>query len=390
MKFFATIPKNLEPLLAQELTDLGAKRVRPTGSGAFFEGELEDAYRIILWSRLAHSVLLPLAHFPAPTDHALYQGVKKIKWAEHMRPSMTLAVDATSTRSALDHTHFIALRTKDAIVDQFRESAGQRPDVDTDAPDLRVNVHLRRDEATVSLDLSGAKMHRRGWRQQSVAAPLKETTAAAILTRGGWPELAKEGAPLFDPMCGSGTFAIEAWMMAADVAPGLLRQERPGFVRWLGHQKETWERLMQEARQRRVEGEAGVTSTIVACDMDHAAIRATRQNVQNLGITTDFRISQRDLVDMRPPPDTAPGLFVANPPYGERLEVFEQVRLLHEELGEVLKQHFYGWKACVLTSGAELGLTIPLRASKRYTVYNGPLECLLLLFDVREERFYQG
>jgi 23S rRNA (guanine2445-N2)-methyltransferase / 23S rRNA (guanine2069-N7)-methyltransferase len=229
--FFATCPKGIESLLADELRALGGEPVRETRAGVRFEGELRVAYRACLWSRLASRVLLPLAEFSAPSAEALYEGVRSIAWAAHIAPTGSLAVDSSVSQSAINHSHFAALKVKDAIVDQLRDAAGQRPSIDTDRPDVRVNLYLHRDAATVSLDLSGESLHRRGYRAESVAAPMKENLAAAVLIRAGWPAAARSGMPLVDLLCGSGTLPIEAAMMAGDVAPGLLR-DYYGFLHW--------------------------------------------------------------------------------------------------------------------------------------------------------------
>lgn len=386
--FFATIAKNLEPLLADELETLGMSEVTPSASGAYFEGTIEDAYRVILWSRLANSVLMPLGEsFDAKDDKELYRGVRRIRWRDHMDVTQTLAVDFTSAGSNLDHTHYGALRVKDAIVDQFRDEVGSRPSVDTNRPDLRVNVHVRRDEATVSIDLSGVKLHRRGWRVRDVTAPLKENLAAAILWRAGWPEMAAQGKPLLDPMCGSGSFPIEAWMMAADIAPGLERTERMGFECWKQHDPEIWRGLVEEALERRAAGLERDLPTIVGYDKDRDAIDAARQNLGELDGASHVRILPREIREIHPVGDE-PGLLVVNPPYGERLEDVPEAMQIHEWLGEVMVDRFVGWRASVLTGSKELGFAIPIRARKVYSVYNGPLQCVLLHFDITPERFF--
>ena len=205
-------------MLRDELIALGASDVREALAGVHFSGELEHAYRACLWSRLASRVLLPIAEFDAGSEDALYAGVQAIDWAAHIATHGTLAVDANTQRSKLVHSQYIAQRVKDAVVDQFRQLSGERPDVDTEEPDVRVNLHLRRDRATLSIDLSGAPLHRRGWREQQGEAPLKENLAAAMLLRAGWLDIYTQGGALCDPMCGSGTLLIEGAWMAADVA----------------------------------------------------------------------------------------------------------------------------------------------------------------------------
>lgn len=388
MMFFATIAKNLEPLLADELTQMGMKNVKQAAGGAHFEGDLEAGYRACLWSRLANAILMPIHKCDAPTPEALYKGVSRVSWERHMSVHNTLAVDFTTSGSQITHTHYGALKVKDAIVDQFRAAHDMRPSVDTHNPDLRINVHVRRDTATISIDLSGASLHRRGWRTGSVKAPLKENVAAAILWRAGWQDMLKEGRPFMDPMCGSGTFAIEAWMMAADIAPGLFHSQDFGLLGWRKHDQELWHGLLQEARERREAGLAGDLPEIIGYDKDHSAINIARQNAQSCGATNYIRFAQREVREVAPDEHSSPGLICVNPPYGERLEDEPGALRAHERLGATFIESFHGWQAWVLTGNKTLGFAIPVRARKRYTVYNGPLECMLLHFDVVEDRFF--
>jgi 23S rRNA (guanine2445-N2)-methyltransferase / 23S rRNA (guanine2069-N7)-methyltransferase len=232
--FFATAARHLESLLADELRALGIATAAETRAGVSFQGTLVDAYRACLWSRVANRVLMPLARFPAATPEALYDGVKDILWESHLGPEQTFAVHLDATQSQITHSRFGALKTKDAIVDRFRERTGTRPNVRVERPDLQIHVYLHRDLATISLDLSGESLHRRGYRSQGSAAPMKENLAAAILLRAGWPTIAAEGGALLDPMCGSGTLPIEAVLIAADIASGLLRRYW-GFLGWKQH-----------------------------------------------------------------------------------------------------------------------------------------------------------
>jgi 23S rRNA (guanine2445-N2)-methyltransferase / 23S rRNA (guanine2069-N7)-methyltransferase len=275
---YVTAPAGTADLAAEELAACGVTDVKVERGGVGCVGTLEQAYRICLWSRVANRVLLEIAKFPAPTPEALYDGARTVDWHAHLGVDGTLAVDCTSTRSAITHTQFAALKTKDAVVDQFRERTGARPSVDTEQPDVRINLHLDRDVATLALDVAGGSLHRRGYRGAQGAAPLKENLAAAVLLRAGWQKLAMsrgEGDIGFvDPMCGSGSLAIEAALIAADVAPGLLRNEF-GFLRWRGHDEAAWQRLLTEAAQRRAERR--IDGFIFrAYDRDAAAVRAKR------------------------------------------------------------------------------------------------------------------
>lgn len=383
--FFATAPSGIEPLLASELTALGAPVPKPARGGLRFAGTLELAYRVCLWSRTASRVLLPLIQFPADSAEALYQGVSTFPWEEHLAPDGTLSVEFAGTCPGITHSHFGAQRVKDAIVDRFRERCGQRPSVARHRPDLRIHALVRSSEATISLDLSGDSLHRRGYRQETVAAPLKETLAAALLLKAGWPAIAANGGSLLDPMCGSGTLAIEAAWIAGEHAPGLLRTHW-GFSGWLGHIPALWNRVVNEAMERREIGRTRIPK-ILASDCDPRAVRAASINADLAGIAKHLQILQRDLADAKALPGPA-GLVIANPPYGERLGATqEEWKPLYRMLGERLKTQFTGWQAAVFTGDPELGKQMGLRAEKTHVFFNGPLECRLLRFRVEPSFF---
>jgi len=383
--FFATTAKHMESLLSAELQALGCENVVEGRAGASFSGGLTDAYRVCLWSRVANRVLLVLAHFPAATPEDLYAGVYAIAWDEHFHTGDTFAVDFSTSQSAIAHSHFGALKVKDAIADRFRTSFGERPSVRTEQPDVQINVYLLRDQATLSLDLSGDSLHRRGYRDQGVAAPLKETLAAAILLRAGWPEVAARGGPLLDPMCGSGTLPIEGAFMAADIAPGMYR-DYWGFQHWRQHDEPAWQALLEEAWQRRERG-LGRLPDIRGYDHDAQAVRAALANVERAGLHGHVHIEKRDLEACAPLRPDLPGLVVANPPYGERLGRNAELSTLYTRLGGILRERFSGWRAAVFTGSPELGKTMGLRARRMHTLYNGALECKLLHFDITAQWF---
>ena len=369
MQFFATCAKALEPLVAGELRALGAADVAETRAGVAFSGTLETAYRACLWSRVASRVLLPLATFDAPDDEALYRGVRALDWRAHLGPDDTLAVDATAG----------ALKTKDAIVDRLRDETGRRPSVDTHTPDLRVNVYLHAGSATVSIDLSGDSLHRRGYRAHGVEAPLKETLAAALLYLADWPARAAAGEPFVDPMCGSGTLPIEAALVAADLAPGLGRA-RFGFTRWRGHDAALWRRLVDEAHARR----RPIASPLFGWDHDARAIKVARDNARRAGVADAITFAARPFADAAAPVETA-GVLVMNPPYGERLGEAAALMPLYEQIGNVLRHRFTGWHAFVLTANPDLQKRIGLRAARRHVVFNGALECRLVELPIAAE-----
>ena len=387
--FFAVAPKGVESLLVDELIGLGAKEVKQSRSGAFFRGDLEMGYRACLWLRTANRVLLPIASFRAETPEELYQGVLKIPWSEHLDSDGSLSVDFKSSRSKITHTHYGALKVKDAVVDQFRVQFGERPSVNRTRPDIRIDVYLLKDKATISLDLSGESLHKRGYRTGSGIAPLKENLAAAILMRSGWPEIAKRGGGLIDPMTGSGTLPIEAALMAADSAPGLLR-DYFGFLNWKGHQPEIWDALLDKAEERESAGLKKLPP-IVGYDADPRAVKNALANLGKVGLSGFIHFEKKELAACVPHPKMkdVPGLVVLNPPYGERLGEIGELRPLYANLGKRLKEHFQGWRASLFTGNDDLGKGMGLRAEKKYSLYNGALECKLLNFRIEPEWFVE-
>jgi 23S rRNA (guanine2445-N2)-methyltransferase / 23S rRNA (guanine2069-N7)-methyltransferase len=384
MNFFVTCPKGIEGLLLDELKMLGMASVKETQAGVYFEGELRDAYRVCLWSRLANRVLLPLQVSPVNTADELYEAVQQVQWLDHLRPLGTLSVDFTGRTEQIINTHFGAQRVKDAVVDQIRAATGNRPTVDRAEPDLGINVHLYSGKATIALDLSGGSLHRRGYRKRAGQAPMKENLAAAVLYRAGWPQLAATHPQLLDPMCGSGTLLIEAAMMAADVAPGLLRQ-RFGFTRWLQHDKGLWRELHAEAVQRRDTGLAALTVRFTGYDRDASVLQIAEQNSERAGLAGVIDWREQDMVELGAPAP-GPGLLVTNPPYAERIGDETELMYMYRQMGERLKRQFGGWKVAIFSGNAEQCKVIGLKVDRQYKLYNGAIECGLFLFTLHAER----
>lgn len=382
LRYAATCPKSVEPLLAAELRALGAGEVRETRAAVTFTGPLEAGYRACLWSRLASRVLLTLAEFPAATADELYAGIAAVPWEEHIAAEGTLAIDAVGTTSGLTHTRFAAQKAKDAIVDRLRELSGSRPSVDFERPDVRVNLRLARGRATVSIDLAGEPLHERGYRTpgEQAEAPLKENLAAAVLVRAGWPEIAARGGALVDPMCGSGTLLVEGALIAADSAPGLLR-EHWGFTGWLGHDLEVWHALLDEADDRAEAGRARL-GRIAGYDADARAIELARACAKRAGFGSAIAFQQRELTKLTAPEGALPGLVVTNPPYGVRLGEAGALAPLYATLGERLLAEFDGWRAAVLTNEESLARATGLRSVAAHTLYNGTIEAKLYRFEV--------
>lgn len=387
-KLFATCPKGLEYLLVDELKALGAADAHEALAGVHFSGNIELAYRACLWSRLASRILLKLTEFDARNEADLYAGTYAIDWITHLNPQGTLAIDAVGSSDFLRHSQFIAQRVKDAVVDQLRERTGLRPTIDFEKPSIRLNLLLRRQRATLSLDLSGASLHQRGYRQGTGIAPLKENLACALLLRAGWPKIFSRGGGIVDPLCGSGTLLIEAALMAADVAPGIKR-DYFGFLGWKQHNESLWKNLHDEAVLRANVGLKKLPSLFFGFDHDPNVLGEAKRNAQAANVAGFIHLG-RQLHDhvKRPHECTAPGLVICNPPYGERMDADTSLGSLYNQLGECLKQEFVGWQASVITSSAELGRAMGLRAHKKYKFYNGALECVLLNFDLTPQEFF--
>ena len=394
LSLFATVPRGLESLLAGELRGLGAAHVKQVRAGVAFSGSLETAYRACLWSRLAGRVLLPLTSGKAADGDELYKTAQAVDWSRHLGVDDTLAVDFTGVNDRIRDTRFGAVRIKDAIVDQFRAaSGGKRPSVDARAPDVRVNAHLSSTRVAISIDLSGQSLHRRGYRADKVQveAPLKENLAAGLLLYAAWPSEAASGASLLDPLCGSGTLPIEAALMAADVAPGLLRAEaelKPGaapafgFLHWRGHDAVLWDALLLEARERRAAGIKRLAAArpgvvIRGSDRDQRAVKVARDFVKRAGLHGLVTIEHAQMDTVTAP--TARGLLATNAPYGERLDAADEVA--YQQLGERLREAFPGWSAVVLAGDQRQLKAIGLAPKRETDLRNGPLECVLAYYD---------
>jgi 23S rRNA (guanine2445-N2)-methyltransferase / 23S rRNA (guanine2069-N7)-methyltransferase len=385
--FFVTAATGTADLLAAELAALGITGAREVQGGVACEGELALAYRACLESRLALRVLWQLARFPVADANAMYAGVRAIDWAAHMDADGTRAVDFSGSVPGITHTQFGAQRVKDAVVDQFREATGTRPSVDRESPAVRINAHAARGAVTIAIDLSGESLHRRGYRGAQGAAPLKENLAAAILIRGGWPAIAAAGGNFVDPMCGSGTLPIEAALIAADIAPGLLR-ERFGFERWRQHDPDAWAAVRAAADARR-QLALLTPGRIRGFDRDPVAIRDAEANAARAEL--DKRLFfQRCELSKLPAAPAPTGLVAVNPPYGERIGEAEELRALYALLGEQLRAGYRGWEAAVFTGNPALGRELGINARRTHRMMNGPIECRLLRLAVEPTEFVQA
>ena len=377
--WLATCPKGLELLLAEELQGLGAVGCKETVAAVHFQGSLELAYRACLWSRLANRILMPLHSFMLNEAEDLYQQCNDIEWESHFSSLQSIAIDFIGTSRLIDNTMYGSQRVKDAIVDRIRRVEGERPNVDTKNPNIRIQVRQHKGRVSVSLDISGESLHRRGYRTGQGTAPIKENLAVALLLRAGWPEIAAEGGALLDPMCGSGTLIIEGAMMAADIAPGILRTSY-GFHHWLQHDAELWGSIFEEAQQRKVVGLENLSLDIRGYDANPRVLEYTTANIENAGLDDHIRLAHKP-IDQFGKPTAEKGLLLTNPPYGERLGDVDELIPLYQKLGTVLQKNFQSWRAAIFTGNLDLARETDLSPHKQYSLFNGTLPCKLLVFE---------
>ena len=377
--YFAACGRGLEPALEEELKALGARRLQVRRGGVAFSGDQRLAYTANLWLRSAIRVQELLVDCTVRHADALYDAVASLNWHELVSPDQTLAVFATIRDTPfLRHSGFAALKVKDAVVDVVRAHRGRRPSVDTKNPDLPLKLVVRNERLLLYRDTSGTSLHKRGWRPIQVKSPLNEATAAGLLLLSDWDR----ASPLVDPMCGSGTFPVEAAMMAADRAPGLNRSF--AFERWLDHDEALWQRLREEARGR---ARRRLDFPIEGADHHGGALSIARQGAQAAGVEQLVSFTQADARDFQP--TVAPKVVVVNPPYGERLDGDEIVDSWIS-LGNFLHRSCAGATAYVLSGNKALTRHLGLRASLRTPVMNGPIECRWIRYDIRPPRPREG
>lgn len=387
-RYLATCPTGVGPLLAQELSGLGAKELVERPIGVSFCGDLALAYRVCLWSRLANRILLLLDRSEVDGPDALYQRVSAINWRAHLSENSTFMVDFSGHASWMRNAQFGAQKVKDAVVDQFRAAGLARPSVELKQPDVRITARLAKGQVTLGIDLSGDSLHRRGYRLEGGLAPLKENVAAAVLWAADWPRRSQAGEVLIDPMCGSGTLLLEAALMALDHAPGLLRQQF-GFTRWLGHDAAQWGAIRGEAEARAHSHDRDIE--IRGYDADIRAVRRAQENIARLGLEGIVRIRCKSLAEVQRPTHRAmpSGLLVMNPPWGERMGESSALPHLYAAIGNLMSREFIGWEGLVMTSDLSLGKAVGLRAHKRRRIHNGRLELHCLQFKLDPDNYFK-
>lgn len=384
LALFVTCSKGLEALVEQEMIAYGAIKVRQSVAGVFCSTTIEVAYRAIMFSRLCNRVILLLAEGPVLTAEDLYNSAGVVDWSDHLLPGQTLAISAAGGTEHLIHTQFIAQKIKDAIVDQFRSKGVPRPDVSKEAPDLLIHAVIKKDRLSLGIDLAGASLHRRHYRTEQGEAPLKETLAAALLMRAGWPQTDVVKPVLYDPMCGSGTLLIEGVLMALDIAPGLVRGSE--LTRWPHHDAAAMERVRAEALTRKEAG-AQWQGRAFGSDVDARAIGFARRNAHRAGVADYIEFVECSITEAVPP--VAPTLVICNPPYAERLGEQTEVELLYGELGGLLRRHAVGARAAIFTAKPEWGKLLGIHSHKQYSLFNGALPAKLLLMNINTDAIYQ-
>ncbi len=380
---FISCPKGLEYLLEEELKALGLKITRVSPQGVYGEANIHTLYQLCLWSRIANRVQLILFSGYADNERVLHQLCTSFHWQTVFSVDKTMAIEFHGTSEQIRNTMFGAQVVKDAIVDHFRKLNGTRPTIDKERPQILLHAHLKNHYLTVSLDLMGYSLHQRGYRGRAGGAPLKENVAAALLMRAKWPELAAQGYDFQDSFCGAGTLVIEAAMMAANIAPGLLRQDH-SLAYWAQHQEGLWQKIRSEALTQ----VKPLKIKFLGTDNDSKAINLACSNAQLAGVSSlvEFKVASVKEIQAL----SSKGLLVCNPPYGERLGEVTELIPLYQQLGSSLHAHFQGWQAAVLTSNAMLAKAIGLRAKKQYTLHNGPIECKLYCFDISADNELKG
>lgn len=369
---FASTARGLEELLKSELEAMGAQACQVVQGGVHYEGDDRLMYQSLMWSRLASRILLPLTECSVYSDLDLYLGVQAIDWPAMFGSDKTFAVHFSGLNEVIRNSQYGALKVKDAIVDSFTRKNLPRPDVDREQPDIRVNVWLNDDKASIALDLSGEGLHQRGYRQQTGQAPLKENLAAAIVLRSGW----QAGTAMVDPMCGSGTLLIEAAMIATDRAPGLHRNHW-GFTGWSKFNEALWREVTSEAQIRARRGLQETRSRFSGYDNDSRVIERARANARKAGLADIIGFTVQDVLKLTNPQLEGPtGTVLSNPPYGERLESEPALIALHSQLGRIMKTHFGGWNLSLFSASPELLSCLQLRADRQFKAKNGPLDCV--------------
>ncbi|HEX7673890.1 MAG TPA: THUMP domain-containing protein [Bdellovibrio sp.] len=371
-EFFASTARGLVEPLEKELKDLGLKVTDKTNGGVYFESNWEGCYKANLQSRLASRILKPILDFTAYQPEELYTQILRHDYTKYIKPTQTISIDVTIKESKMRDQRFVAMKIKDAVVDQFREKFGVRPDVDNERPALRIHVRAVKNQFNVAIDTSGDSLFMRGYRKETGEAPLKENLAAGLIKLADWDGQT----PLVDFMCGSGTFLIEAAMMAKNVAPGIHRK-RFAFMNWMSYEKETWENLVQEAMDAEKEE---LPFKFYGFDIDNRVLKSAKDNAKSAGVDDVIEFKKESVATVEPPVEK--GLIILNPPYGARIGDEDNLRDVYRDLSFTLKHRFKGWDAWILSGNKELIADLKLKSTRKFFVFNGNIECRFLKYSM--------
>lgn len=375
MENFKMIAKTFfgfEEILAKELQQLGAQDVEIGTRAVSFKGDKGFMYKANLSLRTALKILKPIYYFKATNDQNLYKGIQGIDWSKYLNEGQTFVIDSTIHSDNFKHTQFVSQKAKDAIVDQFREKTGQRPSIDKDFPDLRINIHIDRDQVSVALDTSGASLHHRGYRTATNIAPINEVLAAGMLLLAGW-----DGSSDFlDPMCGSGTLLAEAAMIACNIPANINRKEF-AFEKWNDWDNDLFDQIIDALMKRTKE----FHYTIIGYDKAPSAVQKAKDNISNANLEDYVSIIQGDFFESKKE-NTGPLQMVFNPPYGERLNI--ELERFYRELGDTLKNNYPNTNAWFITANLEALKFVGLRPSRKIKLFNGSLEARLVKYEMYE------
>lgn len=370
--FFASCPLGTSDLVEQELKDLGLKVREKSQYGVMFESNWEGCYKANLNSRFASRILKPILDFPAYNEDELYNNIRKHDFTKYIKPNQTLAVDAVIKDSKIKDQRFLAMKVKDAIVDQFTEKFGVRPDVDNKNPDLRIHIRGHHNQFHVDIDTSGHSLFMRGYRGKTGEAPLKENLGAALIALTGWDKKS----PILDVFCGSGTLLIEAALMALNIAPGVFR-EKFGFMNLVDFDEEAWKNVLTEAEENEIDD---LDFKLFGYDHDKRIIQIAKENAKNAGVLKYLDLKVAPIAVAEPP--VTNGLIVCNPPYGARIGDEDNLKDVYRDLGYTLKNRFQGWDAWILSGNKELLQEMKLKATQKHFLYNGNIECRFLKYEM--------
>lgn len=373
ISYVATTFYGLEQVLSEELLNLKAEDIAVHNRAVSFKGNKSLLYEANLKLRTALRILQPIASFNVHDQQSLYNGAKAIKWENFMHAEQRIYIHAISNHPAFNNTMFVSQKVKDAIADYFREKAGKRPSIDKFDPDIHIQVHISKDKCTISLDSSGIPLYKRGYRQDTGEAPINEVLAAGMVLLSKWDT----DKTLVDPMCGSGTILIEAAMYTLNIAPGKFRKFF-AFQRWKDYDEALFNKIKNEA----IVSEKKKKLKIIGCDKSQKVLFAAIENIEACGLENIIELNKKEMFEFTPP--EGGGWVISNPPYGERMGLTERIEMLYKTIGDTLKKKYSGYEAWIISSNLEALKKVGLSASRKITLYNGPLECKLMRYELYE------